>query len=358
MVYVDDGLMLTTSSELSNFVLGKLREVFALTAEENPKTFLGIDILRTDDNRVIAHQTNYAKTLIRHYGDHALRPSPMSSRVHTPFPSKGSEFDTARMQQFGKGSPLLNAKETKVFREIIGAMNWLATKSRPDLSVFVQIAARGMSNPTRAHLMLAFLGIDYLQNHMNLGIILSEPTITNLANEVTGAFVDANHGQLEDQCRPCIGVLLFVHGTLVHWKSSSLPIATRSTTESESRALSEAVPEIVYMRELLHEQGFGDVINAATPTRVDNTATISLANGYKVSKNFKAFVQHMTVVRDYVQQCIIEPIYIRSTDNHADCLTKALARSDFVRHRDSLLRVVPVPENTTDNTNDKQRANG
>ena len=68
---------------------------------------------------------------------------------------------------------------------------------------------------------------------------------------------------------------MFLGNALISWKSKKQDRTSKSSTESEYRAMSSACSEIVWLQDLLCELGFPQ--HTPTPLHADNTSVIQIA---------------------------------------------------------------------------------
>lgn len=90
---------------------------------------------------------------------------------------------------------------------------------------------------------------------------------------------------------------------------------------------SEAGKEIVCIRMLLHELGFGQP--SASPLMCDNNGAIVLTE----DTSFHTRVKHIDIayhsLRKRIARCQLKVHYVRMHENIADIFTKALTKKDY-----------------------------
>ena len=99
-------------------------------------------------------------------------------------------------------------------------------------------------------------------------------------------------------------------------------------------AASNAATEIVYQRGLLREMGV--LLTGPTILYVDNTSAIALVKKSKSCVRTRHIERRYLKIRELIDSGHIDVKYVNTTDNTADCLTKALPRADFERHKESV----------------------
>ena len=75
-----------------------------------------------------------------------------------------------------------------------------------------------------------------------------------------------------------------------------------------------------------------------TPIYVDNSACVSLAKDFNSCKRTKHIDRRIHFLTDYQKMGEIQLIYIPTSKNTADALTKPLAKQKFLEHRSLLVR--------------------
>jgi hypothetical protein len=118
---------------------------------------------------------------------------------------------------------------------------------------------------------------------------------------------------------------------MISWSSRRQQVVADSTCYAEYIALHDASNEALFLRDLLSGLSFGT--STPTPILCDNDAATHLAQ----DQVWHSRVKHIRVkyhkVREHVENGDTSIARVRSSDNIADILTKALGRSDFVRLR-------------------------
>lgn len=120
------------------------------------------------------------------------------------------------------------------------------------------------------------------------------------------------------------------NGNMLSWQSKKQPTVSVSVTEAEYLPLVNVTKEIMWIKIL-----FNKVLNIRfkTPTQIweDNQGAIGFAKGESNHSSFKT--KHMDVKYHFIRQELrlkkIEIKYIKSIENLADFLTKALCRENL-----------------------------
>ncbi|KAL1187767.1 Retrovirus-related Pol polyprotein from transposon RE1 [Cardamine amara subsp. amara] len=134
---------------------------------------------------------------------------------------------------------------------------------------------------------------------------------------------------------------MFLGGSPVSWKTIKHKHYSRSSAESEYRAMHDALQEIMWLRQLLQDLGFPH----SAPVRLfcDNQAAIHIAANPVFHERTKHVESDCHAVRDAVEDKIIAIAHVGTADQLADLLTKALGRQKF-EHLVSKLTIVNLHE--------------
>ena len=153
----------------------------------------------------------------------------------------------------------LNPSQIKVLRAVNGSMNWLASQSRPDLSVQVSLSQQSFPQPTiqdfrrinhavrhakqESKLSIKFKSID----PQNLTLVChSDSAWANLGTHTqAGYIVGFTHSDLQEG--------LECDWTPACWRSYRMPRAVSSTLAAESQAMSTATGTVEWLSLLLSE---------------------------------------------------------------------------------------------------------
>ena len=105
-----------------------------------------------------------------------------------------------------------------------------------------------MSSPTVDHWAAIEQILCYLKGAPECGILYSNHEHNRLE-----CFTDIDWGGSKGDRRSTLGYFVFVGGNLVSWKSKKQSIASRSSAESEYRAMTQSTYEIMWLHQLLAE---------------------------------------------------------------------------------------------------------
>ncbi|KAJ0526175.1 putative RNA-directed DNA polymerase [Helianthus annuus] len=241
-------------------------------------------------------------------------------------------------------SPLLD--DPSRYRETVGALQY-ATLSRPDIAFAVNKVCQFMHAPTENHWAAVKRILRYLKGTVNYGLLFRHNTGYQLqafsdakwASTLT-AFSDSDWAGCPIDRRSTGGYAIYLGSNLISWSAKKQRTVSRSSTESEYKAIADTVAELIWLKSLLRELG----LDSKAPTLwCDNLGATYLS----ANPVFHARTKHVEVdyhfVREQVTQGELHIKFISTDDQIADIFTKPLSsqRLEFLR---SKLQVVPRPQ--------------
>ncbi|KAL9231947.1 hypothetical protein vseg_007105 [Gypsophila vaccaria] len=299
LVYVDD-LLLTGNDPSYIAVLKKVLDTtFTIKDLGYIRYFLGLEVIRSSEG-ILVNQRKYVRDLISDAGMNNCSPAPF------PLP-RGLKLTI-------DDGVLLSDPE--VYRKIIGKLLYL-NLTRPDISYAVQHLSQYMSSPREPHLQAAVHVIRYLKGTSDAALLY--PADNEL---ILQSFCDADWGACQFSCRSLTGQCTFLGNSLISWKTKKQPTVSKSSAESEYRAMSYTAGEIVWLHGLLSD--FRVIVPLPITLHCDNKAAQHIA----ANPVFHERTKHLNIdchyVRERVQEGVISTAYIRSSNQLADLFTKPL----------------------------------
>lgn len=227
ILYVDDIIIASNNIEYISNVYKKLNSFFELTDLGNISYYLGIEVIKDKDGTYSISQTGYIEKLLRIYGMEDAKESKIPLNVG-----------------YEKTEDTTDVIEKKTFQSIIGALLYVATNTRIDISASVSILSRKMNCPTKLDLIEAKRVVRYLKGTKDLKLKLSdtEPRETN----VLIGYSDADWAQDIKDRKSNSGYLFKFNGGTISWACRKQTCVALSSTEAEYIALAEACQEAIW----------------------------------------------------------------------------------------------------------------
>jgi histone deacetylase 1/2 len=159
-------------------------------------------------------------------------------------------------------------------------------------------------------------------------------TLRRTSDTLLSAFSDADWAGNVDDRRSTGGYAIFYGGNLIAWNARKQATVSRSSTESEYKAVANATAEIIWVQSLLKELGLS--LNRIPVLWCDNIGATYLSS----NPVFHARTKHIEVdfhfVRERVAKKQLQIRFISSKDQVADIFTKALPLPAFEACRRNL----------------------
>ena len=202
-------------------------------------------------------------------------------------------------------------------QEEVGVLIWVASRTRPDITGSVSIAATLTTfNPVEGFNLIKGIWkylastVDYYLEYGSINV----PRVT--------VFTDASFAPGGDRSRS--GVVVMWKGGIVHWYTKRQPLATLSTPESELGATVPGIKFGIGIKDLTdqlvseqdREEGF-DMMG-------DNAATVITITKEITSWRSRHYAYQAGWARDQVAWQPIQVSHLPGTDLPADGLTKVL----------------------------------
>ncbi|KAH9744520.1 retrovirus-related pol polyprotein from transposon RE1 [Citrus sinensis] len=304
LVYVDDIIVTGSSTCLIQQVISNLQSTFALKDLGELNYFLGIQVVKNSSGLHLS-QSKYIVDLLHKVNLQDCTPCSTPMAAGTSLTKSDSE---------------LFANAT-LYRSTIGALQ-SATLTRPEIAFSVNKLSQFLAAPTVNHWQACKRILRYLKGTLHLGLQFYSHGVQSL-----DCFSDADWASDKDDRRSIAGYCVFLGSNLVSWCSKKQAVVSRSSTESEYRALALAASEVLWMKSLLTELGVSLI---STPVIwCDNQSAAALTSNPKFHARTKHIELDVHFLREKVANQSLQVSYIPSSDNTADILTKALAHKPF-----------------------------
>ncbi|XP_019057634.1 PREDICTED: uncharacterized protein LOC109116512 [Tarenaya hassleriana] len=306
LIYVDD--ILVTGNDVTLF--SELKEVlqaeFQIKDLGEMKYFLGIEVARSQMGIQIC-QRKYTLEMLEEFGLLGCKPaaSPMEAKL-----------------KLSQDAGELLADPTS-YRKLIGKLIYLSV-TRPDISFPVTKLSQYMAQPRDTHFQAALRVLKYLKNAPGQGLYYSSQNDLSLT-----AYSDADWGACPDSRKSVTGFCVFLGNSLVSWKSKKQSTVSRSSAESEYRALAQTTCELLWISSLLSDIQV-PLLNPIT-LFCDSKSAIHIATNPVYHERTKHIEMDCHFVRDKVKSGFLQLSHVSSSEQIADLLTKPLYIDHFHR---------------------------
>ncbi|CAM8931172.1 unnamed protein product [Rhodiola kirilowii] len=311
LIYVDDIIVTGNNSSLIDGFTQKLHSEFAIKDLGPLSYFLGLEASTTHDGLFLS-QMKYARDIL-------TRAQLLDSKpFHTPMVV--SQYLTV------DGSPF---SDPTLYRSLVGALQYL-TITRPDIAHAVNSVSQFMHAPTIDHFLTVKRILRYIKGTINFGLTFRASTVP--ANLV--AYSDADWAGCPDTRRSTSGYSIYLGHNLVSWSAKKQPTVSRSSCESEYRALAATAAEVLWIMHLLRDL---KVSIPQTPLLLcDNKSAIFLSSNPVSHKRSKHVELDYHFLRELVIDGRLRTQHVPSHLQVADIFTKSLPRHLFELFRSKL----------------------
>ena len=289
LVYVDD-IIITGSNSLSVLqVISDMQATFALKDLGELSYFLGVEVTKTKEG-IHLSQSKYIADLLAKQGMDSCSPVPTPMATsHQLTKHSGTEIDNSYQ-----------------YRSVVGALQYV-TLTRPDIVFTVNKLSQFLTAPTTEHWQACKRLLRYLKGTIHFGLQLYHS-----GNLQITCFSDSDWACDRDDRRSVASYAVYLGSNLVSWSSKKQHVVSRSSTESEYRALALGTTEVLWIQALLTELKFK---TETTPVMwCDNQSAISLATNPVYHAKTKHIELYIHFIREKIAAKQISISFVPSED--------------------------------------------
>ena len=313
VLYVDDILLLPLMLEFINKIKNLIRTKFQFRDKASIKSFLGIEF-KYDQQRLMMSNKSKIMNLCEQYKDMLPR---------------ATKVPIASTELIMKPSP--TSKHVHTYQSIIGSLNFIAYRTRPDLTIYIHKLSKFMRSPTEHQFQLLLSLLAYTINTANYEMIYE--TRPNFIDELE---VYSDSGFIDKEnftSRSVSGVIVLYFGMVVLWSAKQQSIVTDDNCCTELHAMNSGAKLVLGIKNLMIElKLIGD---ASIKLKVDNSATKTIPEqSFRI--NSRHYHLSLLFINDCVKRNEVVVEKVKSENNVADVFTKFVINTLFYSHRDTL----------------------
>ncbi|KAJ0444187.1 putative RNA-directed DNA polymerase [Helianthus annuus] len=299
IIYVDDMIVTGNDEEEMKRLKANLFSEFEMKDLGRLKYFLGIEVLKSNRGIFIC-QKKYVLDLLAETGMIDCKPSdtPMIMNQKLVMEEGAKLTDRGRYQR------------------IVGKLIYLS-HTRPDIAYAVGVVSQFMHQPQEPHMEAVMRIIRYLKGTAGHGILFKSNGHLD-----TQVYTDADWAGDKRDRSSTSGYFTLVGGNLVTWKSKKQKVVALSSAEAEFRGIARGLTEILWVKRLLTEIGFPP--NKPIQILCDNKAAIQISENPVQHDRTKHIEVDRNFIKEKLETGVIEFPFVRSEDQLADILTKAV----------------------------------
>lgn len=161
--------------------------------------------------------------------------------------------------------------ESLNYRNLIGALSYIAHATRPDIIYAVNYLSRFQNCCTNVHYKHALRILTYLYHsrHLNLNFVGNNDTLIS-------GYSDSDWAGDPIDSKSTTGSIIKVFGNPIFWKTLKQKSVARSSTEAEYVALAFTVEEVLFLKNILIDFGISNDLLNEIEIYVDNISCIML----------------------------------------------------------------------------------
>lgn len=314
--HVDDIIATGISIDYINNLVKNIQKDIKIQLLGDISTFLGINIEVDYTTKIITlGQNNYIDKILTKYNKNNLIPS------STPI-----DIGVKLEKNLEQALPT----DITGYQQEIGAILYLAIKTRADIAYTINRLARFMSNPSKTHfksldkLWKYILGTKDYKQRYNCNTI---PTLIGYSDADWG-------GDLVNRYSTTGYIFYFGLNNPISWYSGLQKTVAISTCEAEYIALKEGIKEAIYLSNSIKNitKAIKNPYNNTTiedipPILVDSQSAIKLAENPEFHKRTKHIDISYHFIREAINKNIVKILYIPTKEQKANGFTKPLDRA-------------------------------
>jgi len=222
----------------------------------------------------------------------------------------------------------LDFDDPSLYRSLVGAFQYL-TITRPDIAHVVSAVSQFMHKPSISHFQAVKRILRYVKGTLCFDLSFTPSSFRELLT-----YSDVDWARCPDTHRSISGYAIYFGGALVSWSSKKQPTVSRSSCESEYRALAHTATEDKWLRHLLQD------LHVSSPSPLvllcDNQSSIFLVVNPVSHKRSKHIDLDYHFMRELVTSGVLTIHYVPTHLQIADIFTKSLDHPAFIFFRSKL----------------------
>jgi hypothetical protein len=306
IIHVDDFIIAAPQDEDIQQVVDALRQFYDMKDLGEPKQYLNCALHRDYTNRTITmSQTAYVQKV--------LRTANVSGWKDTPLPAAWRETPA-------DATNVLDDEAFDQYQSIVGMLNWLAVKTRPDIRFAVTRLQHRLAKPTFSDYKAMLHVVKYLRSHPDLAIVLGRTDELRFH-----AHTDASHADWEDS-KSTEGSVWYLAGSPVMWATKKQTIIANSTTVAEWCALDQPCRDAMWLKKVADSFQLPLCCPEIYTDNINSQLLLSKKGGKSANR---WLTLRYFFVKDAVAQGHVDIKRVDTKKNAADGFTKALGKEQF-----------------------------
>ena len=328
--YVDDNKISHVDPKVVDDIIAKIESKFGKMSQTRgtEHDFLGMT-MKYKDKKVKIGMKKHILKAINSFSDDITR--------NAATPATSYLFKT-------RDSPKLDEERADNFHSVTAALIYVSRRSRLDIQTAVAFLCTRVAGPDEDDWLKLKRVLQYLRGTIDLVLTLGADDLLNMKS-----WVDVSYG-IHDDCKSHTGGAVSWGWGVLLTKCQKQKLNTKSSTEGEIVGVSDFMPNMIWGRMFLEEQGF--VLEKNTLFQDNQSAMKIITNGKRSSgQKTKHMDNRYFWIKDRLQSENIEVVYCPTEKMIADFFTKPLQGNLFRKFRDVVLGYKHISSlNDDDNT--------
>ena len=293
-VYVDDIIVAAKDENTTDRIIKMIQNKFDIHDFGDCKIYLGLNI-KVSNECISIDQTKYIEEVLNEFN--------MVNSNSTLLPMDN-------LEDFSN-YPIETGLKVK---ELLGSLNYIATRTRPDIAICVSHLGKFASKPSRELWTACKRVLRYLNGTKNLKMMLYP-----VKDWTIKTYTDASFRSDNDQYATS-GAILLLDKSPIYWSSKKQQRLAHSTCEAELVAALDGWKFAEPIRQFIRELGIECKVNLL----IDSSAAVSILdnNAFKRSRYFE--YDQKVLVSKINNDPNLKVTKVSTSDQLADALTKPL----------------------------------
>jgi hypothetical protein len=292
--------------------------------------YIGVDIKFTNDKKVQLHCKDHLKECINDFKE----------EIKTSASTPASRW----LFTVSDDAKYLEKDRKENYHSIVMKLLWISKRARFDIQLALSFLCTRTNNPDEDDWKKLRRLLQYIYGTIDMVLTLAAEELDVLRTWVDASY--AVHPDMRSHTGSCISLGL----GLVYSKSGKQTINAKSSTEGEVIGISDRLPQTIWAKYFLNEQGYNLNKNILYE---DNQSAMRIAkNGVRsCGQNSRHYLIRYYFIKDRLAKDNIEIQYCPTQQMLADFFTKPLQGSLFKLLRDVIMGILPLSAlNNTDST--------
>ena len=265
------------------------------------------------------------KINMEHYIDMMLQDAPDEMKGTATTPAAPHLFKVNN-----KDPQYLGTEKKKIFVHLVMQGLYLSQRGRPDIRTAIAFLCGRLRSPDEDDYKKLTQMMQYL--HGTKGMVL---TLRASDEGITRWWIDASYA-VHDDMKGHTGAALLLGKGAIYSGSWKQRLVSRSSTESEMVGVYDVLPQVLWTKQFLEEQGRPDT---TTVVYQDNTSSILLERNGRSSSTKRTKHMHIRYfyITEQVRNKVVHITHCPTEEMVADFFTKPLQGSLFTKMRNYIM---------------------